>query len=249
MERYGDARECWDRAASRALSDKKYRWAAVARHYIFALTAEHGSFEAGLDDVRETLNLYPIYDRRVPYLAHDYAFLLIRNRCYTPALHLLEKLAPAIRKPDERVLLYGAIARVAGAAGRQEAFRTAVEYVVQSADRYPNYAPAGFIHLAHGARAVGEWAAAAKYAAQAEHLAMARRDSSIVRDAVALRAEIAARTPPECENTLEYGLCDVVEIIDRMFSMRLRRWLAPDRRGTGANVKASNAGDQERGQL
>ena len=147
LGRHEEAREFYDRASRRALRTGRRRQAAVARHYIFALEAEGGSFTAGLDEVRETLNLYPIYDRRVPYLAHDYAFLLIRNRYFASALSLLEKLAPAITKPDERLLVQSNVAWAAAAAGHHAQHSAAEKYVLETAKTYPEYAAASFIHL------------------------------------------------------------------------------------------------------
>jgi hypothetical protein len=40
-----------------------------------------------------------------------------------------------------------------------------------------------------------------------------------------------------------------MEAIEKMFSVRLRRWLAPDRRGVKANTEAANATDLERRRL
>lgn len=247
LGRLEEARDYYDRASRRAVRTGRRRQAAVARHYIFALEAERGSFGAGLDEVRETLNLYPIYDRRVPYLAHDFAFLLIHNRYFASALPLLEKLAPAITKPEERVLVQSGIARAAAAVRRYEQYRAAAEYVLETARTYPQYAHASFVHLAQASRSAGEWDQAAEYAARAEQIARMLRDSAIEQDAAALRAEIAVRKPPERENTVPCPYA--VELIEKMFSIRLRRWLAPDRRGTGANAKAATVTDLERRRL
>jgi tetratricopeptide (TPR) repeat protein len=247
LGRYEEAREFYDRASRRALRTGRRRQAAVARHYIFALAAEGGSFGSGLDEVRETLNLYPIYDRRVPYLAHDYAFLLIRNRYFAAALTLLEKLAPAITKPEERLLVQSSVAWAAAAANHHEQHRAAEKYVLETATAYPEYAAAGFIHLAHASRFVGERDEARAYATRAEEIAGRRGDAALALEAAALRLEIAARTPPERENAVPPPYS--VEAVEKMFSVRLRRWLAPDRRGTKANAKAANASDLERRRL
>lgn len=114
LGQYEDAREFYGRASRRALRTNKRRMGAVARHYLFTLEAEQGRFAAGLEEVREALNLYPIYDRRVPALAHDFAFLLIGHRYFSRALSLLENLTPAIREPHERVIVQAGLARAAG---------------------------------------------------------------------------------------------------------------------------------------
>jgi tetratricopeptide (TPR) repeat protein len=247
LGRHEEAREFYDRASRRALRTGRRRQAAVARHYIFALEAERGSFDAGLDEVRETLNLYPIYDRRVPYLAHDFAFLLIRNRYFASALSLLEKLDPAITKPEERVLVQSGIARAAAAVGHYEKYRAAAKYTVETARTYPQYAHASFVHLACALRSTGEWDEAANYVERAEQIARMARDSVVEQVAAELRLEIAARIPAERENTAPCPYS--MEIIEKMFTIRLRRWLAPDRRGTGANAKSANAADRERRRL
>jgi tetratricopeptide (TPR) repeat protein len=242
-----EARDYYDRASRRAARTGRRRQAAVARHYIFALEAEEGTFRAGLDEVRETLNLYPIYDRRVPYLAHDYTFLLIRNRYFTPALLLLEKLAPAITKPEERLLVQSSVAWAAAAAGRYEQHRAAERYVLRTARTYPEYAAASFIHLAHAARYTGRWDDAGEYAAHAEEVAGKRREAALAEEAAALRQVIAARIVPERENPVPWP--DAVESIEKMFGIRLRRWLAPDRRGTEANARIANTTDRDRRRL
>lgn len=247
LGRTEEAREFYDRASRRAVNTGRRRQAAVARHYIFALEAERGSFDEGLDAVREALNLYPIYDRRVPYLAHDYAFLLIRHRYFSAALALLEKLAPAITKPEERVLVESAIARAAAAIGRFEQSRAAAQYALETCKTYPEYAHASYVHLAQALRYAGEWGSAGEYVRRAEQMARDLRDAEVERVASEVQAEIAARIPPERENPgpLPYA----VEAIEKMFSIRLRRWLAPDRRGTEANATATNAADRERHRL
>ena len=247
LGQHEEARDYYARASRRAVRTGRRRQAAVARHYIFALEAECGTFEAGLDEVRETLNLYPIYDRRVPYLAHDYTFLLIRNRYFASALLLLEKLVPAISKPEECVLVQSSIAWAAAAAGRHEHHRAAEEYVLRTASRYPEYAAASFIHLAHASRFIGAWDQAAEHAARADEIARRRRDAALAEEAAALRRVITERTAPERENTVPPPYA--VEVIEKMFSIRLRRWLVPDRRGTAANARPANATDPERRRL
>lgn len=249
LGQHAEARDYYDRASRRAVRTGRRRQAAVARHYIFALEAEQGTFRAGLDEVRETLNLYPIYDRRVPYLAHDYTFLLIRNRYFTPALLLLEKLAPAITKPEERLLVQSSVAWAAAAAGRYEQHRAAEKYVLDTAGTYPEYAAASYIHLAHAARFAGKWDAATEYAAHAEEIAGKRRDAALAEEAATLRQVIAARIPPERENSVPWPDAVESEFIEKMFAIRLRRWLAPDRRGTEANARPANTTDRDRRRL
>ena len=96
-------------------------------------------------------------------------------------------------------------------------------------------------------RSVGEWDAAAEYVERAEQIARAVQDSVVEQGAAELRLEIAARISAERENPAPCPYS--MEIIEKMFAIRLRRWLAPDRRGTGANAKLANAADQERRRL
>jgi hypothetical protein len=235
--RISDARAFYDRASRRAARTGRRRQAAVARHYIFALQAEFGTLASGLEEVHQTLNLYPIHDRRVPYLAHDYAFLLIRHGLFANALALLDKLTPAITKPEERLLVESNVAWAAAAMGRLERYRRAERYVRDLAVAYPEYAAAGLIHLAHAARLNGEWSQAAAYASRAGEIAAARNDQALLAEASALRNEIAAGTPGV--RTSAPHDADALALMDKNFAIRLRRWLAPDRRGTGASKRAS----------
>ncbi|HEX2078522.1 MAG TPA: hypothetical protein VHG08_12460 [Longimicrobium sp.] len=241
-----EARAFYDRASRRAARTGRRRQAAVARHYIFALEAEHGSFESGVREARETLNLYPVYDRRVPYLVHDYAFFLIRHRLFSYALPLLEKLVPAISKPDEQVLVLSNLAWAAAGLGRGEQYRQAGERAVQLIDRYPEYGAAALIHLAHAARLTGDRDAARRHAAAAEQLAVSRGEEALAVEAAELVNAIAARIPPERHAAAEDAAA--LESLQKRFAARLRRWLAPDRRGSGASDRTGPA-DRERRSL
>ncbi|HEV3050973.1 MAG TPA: hypothetical protein VGX50_11715 [Longimicrobium sp.] len=243
-----DARYFFDRASRRAARTGRRRQAAVARHYIFALEAETGDLESGIAQAREALNLYPIYDRRIPYLAHDYAFLLIRHRYYSRALSLLERLVPAISRPDEQVLVLSNVAWAAAGAGLYQASRQAQQRVLSLVPLHGEYAAAGLIHLAHAARLGGEWKDARRFAEAAVQTARARKEAALEDEALDLQVVIDARLPTGDEAD-PAGEPEGLESLHRLFTNRLRRWLAPDRRRAGAGASSARAGDLDRTRL
>jgi tetratricopeptide (TPR) repeat protein len=222
-----EARAAYLKAARRAARRGRKRRAAVAHHYLFALAAESGgTFGEALEHARRAFRLYPIHDPRLPYLAHDFAFLLVRHRIYKPALHLLTRVLPKIDRPDEMIMVLGTLSWAAGGASRPEQFHSAEKAALELVPLYPEFAAPALVTIAWGARTLGKWSLVHKYASMALPLARTRgsawaeANARTLLEAVECGADLQEETPDA--RTLE---------LSRRLAARLLRW----RQGSSGN--------------
>ncbi|HEU4559857.1 MAG TPA: hypothetical protein VFS20_18555 [Longimicrobium sp.] len=225
-----EARTAYLRAARRAARTGRKRHAAVAHHYLFALAAESGTFAEALEHAGRALTLYPLHDVRVPALAHDWAFLLVRNHVHRHGLALLLRTSPLMEQPAELLLVFSTTARAAGGARRPERFGNAERAVLEMVGLYPEYAAASFVNLAEGARALGEWGRAEAYLRTALDVARQRKDAEPERVARELLQAVERReTPPPAT-----GPDDETAALTRRFAARLTRWRNRSGRSPGS---------------
>lgn len=222
-----DARPFYLRAARRAARTGRLRQAAEAHHDLLLLCAELGRYPEAREHARRALLLYPQASPRFPYLVHDFAFLLVRQRHHVQALALFERLTKKLGRPKERALLWGSLAWAAAGAGSRERFHEAEERALQLvAEGDPDYAPGALLHLAEGARIVWEWDRAAAHARAAADLAAARKDAALLREAGELLELIDQRRPAEPPEPIAGARA---EVLARRMARRLRKWRAPAR--------------------
>jgi tetratricopeptide (TPR) repeat protein len=195
--RYAEARRFFQRAANKATETGRRKEAGMAHHDLASIAVEVGDFRLAELHTSAALPLYPNDHARIPALAHDFAFALIRQHHYTAALYLLERVVPLIRRPEEQAVVISSLAWAAAGAGRlnrlAEAERTAAELV----GIFDEYGPAVFIHLAEGWRACAEWERADRYADAALRAAERRKEAHLAREAANLRETIRQRGRPE----------------------------------------------------
>lgn len=200
--RYAEARHFFQRSARRAKGTGRRKEAGIAHHNLANIAVETGKYRLAELHVTTTLSLYPHDYHRIPALAHDFAFALLKQHHYSAALSLLENVVPLIQRPEERALVLSSLAWAAGGAGRlqrlAEAERTAMELV----GIFAEFSAAVFLHVAEGWRLCRDWdradrcAEAAKLAAaqwQEPHLA---REATDLREAVRERQGAAGDAPP-----------------------------------------------------
>lgn len=98
---FEEARRAFERAARRAIAGKRRREAAEACHDLFAIALELGHYRLAERHLRKALSIYPVKHKRIPALAYDIGFLLIRECQFHGALSVLERTAPLIKRPEE----------------------------------------------------------------------------------------------------------------------------------------------------
>lgn len=235
--RIEEAKFYYNRAARRAHSMGLRRDAGSAHHDLMGLAAETGAVATAEWHARLALRFYPIHYPRVPALAHDFAFLLVLQYYFSPALALLVETIPLIQHPGEQIVVWSTLAWAAAGAGRWDRFHEAESVTLHGIEHHDEFAPVALIHLAEGCRALLEWDKAAQYAAAAAESARKYKDTDLESEALALREKIAIQTasPGETPASKE------VEALARRISARLRQWQAPSRRRPGADAASDES--------
>lgn len=233
LGRHDEARTMFERAARRAARTGRLRQAAEAHHDLLAIAAEVGAFSDAERHVRLAVKLYPVHHPRFPYLVHDFAFVLIRQRFYSIALSLLEDLLRVTWRPSEELLLRRPIAWAAAGSTRVAFHDRAEHEVLQLIGMHDEYACAAYIHLAEGARHLARWERAERYAAAASEAAQRRKDIALEEEARNLLAVIGAREPAPREKQPQSA--DRTRMLTRWLANRLRRWRASKPPDPGAS--------------
>jgi len=222
-----EARRYYERASRRARSAGFRRKEAEAHHDLLLMCTEAGALGAAEWHARLALRCYPRSHPCIPALAHDFAFLLIRQRYFTPALTLLEGAIPLVEHPAEQTVVWSTLAWAAAGAGRQDRYGEAERAVLDLVELYDEYAPAALDHLAEGAWAIGNWEQARRYAELAQEAAVQQSSVVVERDVRTLLEKIVRKEPPPQES----GVPDQarLELLIRQFLARLQRWRALNR--------------------
>jgi hypothetical protein len=220
---YKEARRFTQRAATRAVGARRPKEAGMAFHDLFVIAVELQRFTLALKHARSAFNYYPVRHPSIPRLAHDLAFMLIRLRHFPSVLAILTKAIPLMLQPVERAIAWSSLAWAAGGAGLRDRFREAERVALELLPSHPDFAPAMFIHLAEGARALREWDRARGYARAAQESAVQTQSPTLEEEAAALLACIERRepAPAQAESTSE------VESLTALVLSRLDRWKAP----------------------
>ena len=202
------------------------RLAGVAHHNLLTIASDRGTYKRGESHARTALAYYPVHHPRIPHLLHDYAYLLLRNRFYDPALLLLEASSPLIQLPHERVVVCGNLARAAGGVRDQERYAAAMAQIEEIVTHTNENASRGMLGLADGALQMGETERARAFAIRTIHYAQLRGDREPEMLATALLQKLESpdiRSAPSSQAPISaYDLAGaMVE--------RLRRWTARPR--------------------
>lgn len=184
-------------------------------------------FQAAVRHVRKALDYYPVHHPFIPYLLHDFTFVLVRNRHYSLAVAPLVQLLSVIRKPHERVLVYGTLARAAGGIRSQQHYGDAAEAILRLTQQHQQFAASALNGLAEAAWAFGDWSQAEAHANSALAIASARQDGGEQRVAEGIIDAVSRRDPAPCEVDSEER--QRIEFLLQRLLSRLRVWEAPDR--------------------
>lgn len=221
--RLEDARRWFLKAARRAARTGRMRRAAEARHDLMALAAETGDLPRVLEHAVAAVELYPLHHGRFPYLAHDFAFALMKQRHYALAYPVLEAF---IRVVPTQNLLPGlaTYAWAAAARGLAHRFAEAETRVRKHVARDQQQAAPALVLLAEGARSLGRWEVAESLARGALEAAERHRQARFAEDAKTLLDEILDRNaPPENPEPASFAGAEFDALL-RHLRARLRRW-------------------------
>lgn len=235
LGRMDAALDAYERAARLARRTRRRKQAAEAYHDLLAITAEIGPFEHAEMHALTAAQLYPATHPYLPALAHDWAFLLVRLRHYTPALPLLRLALLRIERPGIRALVWSTLAWASGGARHRAQFDEAEREALALVAEFDEYAPAIYIHLAEGTRRLGRWTDAAAHASAAERASAERGAAMLEAEARELLRAIEERTEPPGE--LVPADPDGIELVRVTLTGRLQ-----PRKGPGTDQPGANPG-------
>ncbi len=217
---YERARPHFERVARFAARTGRRHTAAEAHHDLILLCMDMGLLAQAEEHARLAESLYPLRARRIPYLVHDCAVLLVRERHYAPALSMLRKLPPAFPRPEEAALVWSTLAQAAAGAAQPERYRDAERKALELVGLYEEHAAAALVSLAHGARFLGDDERAVRFARMAAETAKRRNEGGEVRRARAVLKEIELKEPVPDEAPAP----EEVAALARRLAARLRMW-------------------------
>ncbi len=238
------ARTFYERAVRRALRSGKRRLAAYAQHHLFALVAETGGYDDALQEARHALDLCPILDPCLPHLMHNLAYMLMRNRHYSAAYNLVNRIPAVVEEETDRAVIWSTVAWAAAALGRRSEFERAASCATELLQRSEQPAAAAWIHLGYGRRHLRDWNGAEADGVSAVSAALASGEASLHQEADQLLHELARRVdaPGELPVPDEERLYSLIN----RFNVRFRRWLAPRSRRAEASPQPERTPSSKR---
>ena len=221
---YVEAARFIGRAARRATRFNRKKELGMAYHELFVIAAERGQFTLAGKHARSAASAYPVRHPKLPHFAHDVAFeVYIRQGQFPGAVAILTKVLPLMRTARDQALVWSSLAWAAGGAGLRERYREAERATLELVGAQREYAPAIFIHLADGARALREWDRARRYAEAAQESAEQNDDAVLSKEAADLLVSIQHRDVP----VSQLAPSDSLDSLARLITSRLARWRAP----------------------
>lgn len=233
--RYRRARAWYTRAATRAARTNQPGEAAEAEHDLMTIESEIGTYRQGAWHLRRALTHYPVRHWRLPFLVHDFAYLLIQNQQYAAALPLLRPLRAIIPRVDQQLLL-SAIARAAAGAGSEGEYQAARAEVLELAPLRPEQNVAALRNLAEAALLLEKWDLVAEMATAIGELARERGERDMEQSAKDLIRRAALHDMPAA-GPAKRELSSVDDLSQQLLQ-KLTRWQAPGRGRPGAPRKS-----------
>jgi tetratricopeptide (TPR) repeat protein len=200
--------------------------AAKSQHDLMLISAETGDLRDALEHARRAFDWYPKHHRRMPYFAHDFAFLAVLCGASRPARRLLEAVLQRIQLPHEQLLVWGTLARAAAEEENQIAFRRARTRVATSSALYPEHAAPALVNAAIGSARVGDVQFAERFARTAQQLARTRGLREPERVAEAVLSALAGGTPPLQPQPGNFDERELLRLVEEVLQ-RLARWRGP----------------------
>jgi hypothetical protein len=194
--------------------------AGKAHHDLVAIESYVGGYQAAVWQTSKALELYPLRSDRIPYLAHDFAFALMRHGFFAASLELLEAVWDHI-PPANRLIINGTIARVSAGLRDRARYESAASHVALLSELCEDGSTWAYLHIAEGARSFGEWDRAESYASRALETAMRRRECDAQRTAYELLDAIMFRKPAAQEQPAPTAVKRMVETcVERLAKLR-----------------------------
>ena len=187
------------KASRRALRRGRQSLAAAAYHNMVGVAYDSGRTDEALDYLGLAAEFYRTGHPRLPILAYDAGFFLMREGFFSSALLIFDKVLPLVQGQRENLLVRSAIARAAAAVRDHIRFeRTAAQVLALVAEDEEGSANALY-QLAEGARSFQDWERASNLAQRALDLTEKRKDGTTAALAAALIDAVQRREPGDVD--------------------------------------------------
>ena len=213
------------KALRAALRNGRKSLAAAAYHNLIAVAYDTGRPTEALQFLKTAADYYQPDHPRFPVLAYDAGFYLLRERYFSSALLVFEKVLPWVEGQRVSILVLSACARAAAAVRDHIRFQRMSTAVLKLTAMDDEDSANALYQVAEGARSFLDWERAHELAVQALELARRREDAATISSAEALVAEIASRTPGDIDQVPPEG--HPVDEITQMILKKLARRSAP----------------------
>lgn len=213
-----EAEKMFRRAVHRALQRGPRPLAASACHHLMCLYSELGRLKEAEVYAWKAINLYSVKSGRIPYLAHDLAYHLLRARLYAQAAEILEAARDLFSRPGDRVLAWSTFTWAVAHTPTASISAAGESETLALLGWAGEFEAAVMLHLAYAAHARGDLKRASVFAARAFSAAAKRADVLLEREAEELLQRLVAgepAPPPVRPNRDELALIGV-------FKRRLR---------------------------
>lgn len=201
--------------------------AAEALHDVFTIALLREDYPRAAVYARRALTVYPRHHQRYPYMAADFAGLLIRKGLFPAALSILEGVLRKLTAPADQFQLLGSIAWAAGGAGREDRFVRAQEAAVKSSSTFPESRPGVLYYIGEGARQLGDWTTAYELAVAAAEAAEATGDVVTAGFASRLADAASKRVPGISPLPADDASGEVLRRLAPTVRLLLRKWRGP----------------------
>lgn len=191
LGRFEQAEAHYWKAVRAAMRIKRKSLAAAAHHNLLLLMIDLDRMPKAVEHAQRAVRLYPSGHPRFPFLAHDVAFLWLRQGYFSSAFLILEKLLPWVERKRDRIGVLASIARCAAAVKDHIRYERASAEVIAIAAVDDEMADSSLYHVAEGARSFWEWERAEQLARRALQLAEQRKNSPLAVLIHSLLADIA----------------------------------------------------------
>lgn len=219
-------------AARRARDKSGEKWlGAMIEHDLMVLAFECGDYELSHEHARKALDWMPRHNEQLPFLVHDYAFLLLQAHSPAAAMSLLKPLINKRLPSGSMVLIWSTYAWTAAALRNHDEFRHAERQVEALIGRYATHAATAYVNLGSGAHRLGLWTEAEQYAMRSAEIARSQSEAAISEEAEVLLARVSRReAPTDSEKRLT---SDDVPRLTADLARGILAWRGPSWKGKG----------------
>jgi tetratricopeptide (TPR) repeat protein len=208
-------------------------------HDLYVLAAEQNHCVEAERHAKRALDLYgELQHPRLPFLAHDIAYMWMSRGDFAQALTIFLPLAQLVTAPIDRIRLLASTARAAAACNDETMYDRAAAEAKQLIGEFQSVdgIPTAYLLLAQGAATFEKWASAKELARQSSALARDRGEAVVILHADQFLDRLTSgQAPQECRAASD---CRGMHPLAREFAARLEdsSWMVETSAGLSSHL-------------